>query len=297
MFRLILVPLDGTAFAEHALPASIALANGAQCGLLLAHVAGSLDDGARDPNAREEAAREYLRDVAHRVSTRTPAPVDCLVAHGDAPPALRAVAAARRADLVVMATHARGAVSRLFVGSVTQRIVREVGLPVLVVRRSDAQLEMEREVDETVLVDPVRLPSPPLRHLLVPLDGSTLGEAVLDPAVAVARAREASLTLLTVRTPRQVKEARAAPREYLERVAERLRASGLTVHVHEGEHARVAQAIVRAAIDVQADGIAMATHAREGVAELLHRAVTADVVDAVLMPVLLVHPDLGDEPA
>jgi nucleotide-binding universal stress UspA family protein len=67
--------------------------------------------------------------------------------------------------------------------------------------------------------------------------------------------------------------------------------------VHEGEHARVAQAIVRAAIDVQADGIAMATHAREGVAELLHRAVTADVVDAVLMPVLLVHPDLGDEPA
>ena len=51
-------------------------------------------------------------------------------------PADEILRAARRAraDLVVMGTHGRSGVSRLFMGSVAERVVRESRLPVLTVR-------------------------------------------------------------------------------------------------------------------------------------------------------------------
>jgi nucleotide-binding universal stress UspA family protein len=42
--------------------------------------------------------------------------------------------AAQRADLVALATHGRGRIARLFLGSVADKVVRAAPCPVLVVR-------------------------------------------------------------------------------------------------------------------------------------------------------------------
>jgi nucleotide-binding universal stress UspA family protein len=46
---------------------------------------------------------------------------------------------AASADLIVMATHARSGLKRLFLGSVSSDVIREAGIPVLVVHREDIE--------------------------------------------------------------------------------------------------------------------------------------------------------------
>jgi nucleotide-binding universal stress UspA family protein len=44
-------------------------------------------------------------------------------------------------DLIVMATHARKGIKRLFLGSVADDVIRNVGIPVLVVQMPDDEDE------------------------------------------------------------------------------------------------------------------------------------------------------------
>ena len=53
---------------------------------------------------------------------------------GEAGEAIVEAAAAEHADMIVVGTHERGAVGRLFLGSVSDHVVRHAGCPVLVVR-------------------------------------------------------------------------------------------------------------------------------------------------------------------
>lgn len=307
MFRLILVPLDGTPFAEQAVPPAIGLAVPGRASLLLAHVRinvqpllGTVDplDAAYVPlpDELDVAAREYLLDAARRIAERYMVPVEWVVLDGDVPSALRRLAIERAVDLIVMTSHDRSALGRLLLGSVAESVVREVRLPTLLLRKSERQLEQEREVDPETASDPIRVPPEPFRHVLVPLDGSPLAEAVLEPAERLARTSSAAITLLTVRHPAPTADDAyaGAPREYLERVAQSLRADGLTADVHEITDTHVAPAIVEAAADVGADVIAMTTHGRRTLAGLLKGSVAFDVVHSVLMPVLLIRPNLGD---
>jgi nucleotide-binding universal stress UspA family protein len=297
MFGLILVPLDGTPFAERAVPTAIGLMRRVHGRLLLAHVfAEAPPVDAPEPEGIEAAAWEYLRDVAARIAARADVPVDHVLATGDVPHALHRLALDRDADLIVMASHDRGALARLLTGSVAERVVQETRLPVLVVRRSEAQLALEREVDPDAVADPIRVPPAPFRQLLVPLDGTPFAEAVLEPAGRVARASGAALSLVTVHRPGLARDhgGGGATREYLDRVARWLDAEGLAVAVHEVEDRHVARAILQVAIDVAADLIAMTTRKRRTVAGLpLGGGVTSEVLHAVLMPVLLVRSELG----
>jgi nucleotide-binding universal stress UspA family protein len=49
-------------------------------------------------------------------------------------------AEAEHADMIVVGSHGRGAVGRLFLGSVSEHVVRNAPCPVLVVRPRDAVL-------------------------------------------------------------------------------------------------------------------------------------------------------------
>jgi nucleotide-binding universal stress UspA family protein len=60
-------------------------------------------------------------------------PVESSTASGDAFTLI--VEASKHHDLVVMGTHGRGALSHLFLGSVTERVVRKAHCPVLTVHR------------------------------------------------------------------------------------------------------------------------------------------------------------------
>jgi nucleotide-binding universal stress UspA family protein len=146
--------------------------------------------------------------------------------------------------------------------------------------------------------------------VLVPLDGSAMGEQVLPFALMLGSAARARYTLLHVINPSararselqidmpedaddaaeiEVQRVRAAER-YLHTVAERLRADQANVETRIVIEPQAATAILNEAQDGENSVIALATHGRGGVARLLLGSVADKVVRGANVPVLLYRP-------
>lgn len=147
-FHQILVPLDGSPFAEAALRPAAELATAAGGTLRLASVldAGSGEALHFDPVTNEAsrpveqvaALDEYLDDVSDRARRTWSCAIESrLLTEGDTSDALISWADELGADLIVAATHARGPVVRALLGSTAQELVRESRCPVLLVPSSD----------------------------------------------------------------------------------------------------------------------------------------------------------------
>jgi nucleotide-binding universal stress UspA family protein len=144
------------------------------------------------------------------------------------------------------------------------------------------------------------------RHLLVPLDGSGLAEAVLPATAALAERLGASVTLLhimerdapaTVHGERHLTDEREAGR-YLEDVERRLalRDRPVARHVHQAREGNVALAIVWHAEELQADLVVLSTHGRGGLRNLVVGTIAQRVLQRGGTPILLVHPAGGTPP-
>jgi nucleotide-binding universal stress UspA family protein len=70
--------------------------------------------------------------------------VKFIVRAGEVGDVIHAVAVEEQADVVVMGTHGRGLFSRLFIGSVTQALLRKLGIPVFTVCHVSRPLEFKR---------------------------------------------------------------------------------------------------------------------------------------------------------
>jgi nucleotide-binding universal stress UspA family protein len=138
--------------------------------------------------------------------------------------------------------------------------------------------------------------------VLIPLDGSPEGEEAVEHAVAVARDPGVELVLAHVVVPVvsltepvaqafvHETELESAAASYLEDVAGRLRARGLAVDTRILRHSQPSRAILSCAEEVGADLIAMETHGRGGLTQLLMGSVADKVVRAAPVPVLLHRP-------
>lgn len=146
--RTILVPLDGTAGHEPALPVASTLARAWQATLHLEIVVptvGTLSGheaatGVLMPMATralldmaEHGAEEYVQGLARTLSAEG-LTATSHVSRGE--PAARLVEAADRAgaDLVVMASHGKGAMDAFWSGSLTPKVVEKLRSPILLVR-------------------------------------------------------------------------------------------------------------------------------------------------------------------
>ena len=195
MIRSILVPLDGSPFGEHALPVALAVARrtGARIQVVHKHVPpvpvhpdGVLaTDLKLDPKSR---AREqvYLDVVAARLTAAEVSTSSALV-EGPTVDALCQQAEVAGADLVVLTTHGRGPLTRFWLGSVADGLVRRLTQPLLLVRPT---------ADEEL---PAKVPL--LQRMLVPLDGSEESESILDPAVALGTPMGSEYTLFRAISP------------------------------------------------------------------------------------------------
>jgi nucleotide-binding universal stress UspA family protein len=144
VIRSILVPLDGSRFSEVALPVATRLARsaGARLRLVMVHEPAMALVPAADvpvpylPDDAELRAKEqtYLADLATRLGPVGPALASSKVVDGMAGPALAEAIMLEPPDLVVMATHGRGPLSRFWLGSVADHVVRHVSVPVLLLR-------------------------------------------------------------------------------------------------------------------------------------------------------------------
>ncbi len=151
MYQRVLVPLDGSEAAEAALSHAQTLAAVLGATLHLLRVVSEADavndpvvtDNPRASESARELARRFLSAnlaAAREYLTKTAEPllaqglrVEIAVWEGPAAEKIGEYARQRGIDLVVMSTRGRGGVRRLLLGSVTDRLLRSAGLPVLVI--------------------------------------------------------------------------------------------------------------------------------------------------------------------
>lgn len=140
----ILVPLDGSHFAEAALPLAGALAFGLHSKLVLAHAVQAVDPlmvadlyglGALTPGVDRAAARAYLEMVADYMAEaqRSDRP-RIYMRLGAVPDVIGTIADEQDVAAIVMATHARSGLYRLLRLSVTAHVLRQAHVPVILVR-------------------------------------------------------------------------------------------------------------------------------------------------------------------
>jgi nucleotide-binding universal stress UspA family protein len=140
----ILVPLDGSTLAETALPDAFDLV--AQDGVVIllrateAHVLPGADPIMAQIDAVADAEK-YLAALKSELEERGHRNVETHVWYG--PPAASIIDAARlyQADLIVMTTHGRSGVGRLFYGSVAESVLRGTTIPIFLRRPSEAPVE------------------------------------------------------------------------------------------------------------------------------------------------------------
>lgn len=276
----ILVPVDGSRPSARAaevagrLPASE---------IVLLHVASNRDAESGGIQAQLDAIAAPLRREARTV--------EVAVRTGDV--AGEILDAADDCDLIVMATHGRGAAGRFLFGSVADRISRHSTTPTLLIRAGK---------DDTESPTPVRI--------VVPLDGSELAERALPIATTIASGMSIPLHLLravgldevrsairdqqkagkflvdheqTYEDARQESERRAAA--YLEQVAEPLQAQGVDV---ETGMLRGTAAFELLSKIQRTDLVVMTSHGRHGFRRWLLGSVAEKLVREAKAPVLLV---------
>jgi nucleotide-binding universal stress UspA family protein len=121
--------------------------------------------------AMRQAALEHLEREAESVLGFRPS---ARVVEGPAPRAILSSAREISADLIVMGSHGRGAIESVFIGSVTERVVRQAGIPVLAAPPG---------------------PAASFRHILYQRDPGTASQRAQRYAAALAESFESRLSI------------------------------------------------------------------------------------------------------
>ncbi len=217
---------------------------------------------------------------------------------GDAAEEILRVAAREDVDLIVIASHGRGAIGRWVIGSVADRVARTSLVPVMMIRPRD---ESDNEA-----------PAPLIKRLIVPLDGSDLAFQALPFVELLAGSLPVPVLLVNVTDVvhdlnramaygmpfRQeiydevIDNAREEARDLLREPAERLRRAGLEVIelVLDGQ---AAEAIAGTAEPT--DVIVMTSHGRGGLRRWLLGSVAEKLVREGPVPVIVVPSTVRQE--
>ncbi len=311
--KTIVVPLDGSALAEQALPYARMLAPLLDATILLLRILPATEQelvhaeqssvayyGARmsehgviDRPFSETLhlqAESYVDDQVHQLRAAG-LPVQGEVQIGSPAELIVEIAHIHQAAMIVMASHGYSGLRRWALGSVTDRVVHTTTTPLFVVRgRANPPEELVQ-----------------FKRVLVPLDGSDLSQQALVPASELAARAGAELILLrAVNVPIEVYPVFPPMAQAVEQItdtldylneearkelgilAAELRQKGLLVApIVENGHA--AEVIVDEASAQEADLIIMATHGYGGLRRWALGSIADKVLHASNLPLLLIR--------
>jgi nucleotide-binding universal stress UspA family protein len=303
-FRSILVPLDGSSFAEQTVPLASRIAQRAGSKLRLTLVHG-LPPAPLDPAAAKlftsielatrKSERSYLRGIQARLRDGGTRLASAVTLTGKAGPALAQYVREMGIDLVVMSTHGRGGIRRAWLGSVADHLMRTLEVPVLLVRPSESEPGPARPAASG--------------RILVPLDGSPLAERALGPAIALARVWDGELALLQVVRPVMLSADPALPlplpsafdedlttmrrtgaQDYIDDIVEELHEQGVRATGVAALGWYAADSILEAGRPERVAAIVIATHGRGGLRRLALGSVADKVIRGADVPVLVYRP-------
>jgi nucleotide-binding universal stress UspA family protein len=301
MFKKVLVPLDRSPLAEEAVGQAAAIARRSNAAIDFVMVHTSLPyDGLTDATMYDEMWKDdlkYVESIAREVEAGGGLTATFAVPKGDVIDGICARAIEVDADLIVMTSHGRTGLSRAWLGSVADGVMRHGKSPVLMLR------PVESKSDRFAA-------RKPFTHMMVTLDGSTLSEEILSPALALARCEDLKLSLVRVvqpvpmpvvditlsvgyaaqtPDPQITKQLVDDARLQMAGMAKRLKAQGFKVDTEVVVNPFVAQAILDFADDHAVDVIAVSSHGR-GASRLVFGSVADKLVRASGCAVLVQRP-------
>jgi nucleotide-binding universal stress UspA family protein len=267
MRSTLLVPLDGMPVAESALPVARVLANALGARLELVRVVAPDASGGAEADALAYLDHFELTDGDLRRVARG-LPGECLVHE----------AASEHVKLMVMTTHARSGLRRVVLGSVAEYVVAHASAATVLIR---AGMQYR----------------PRVANVLVAMD--TACAAPLPVLVEIAAGSGARLILLHVVSPEDTAIWQWQPgppldepqvavnaRRNLNDLAAGLVQRGVAAQARI-EFGPVAATINAVADEVNADLIAVATHARNGAERTILGSVTDTLVHTARQPLLI----------
>jgi len=188
-FKRILVPIDYSAPCKAVMPHVAEAARHFSAELILVHAYGpealaSSELALSNPELPEEvqaAQQAALEDFAaeHFPDRR----VETVAVLGEPGTVLKEVIENRGADVIMMATHGRGPLRRMLLGSVTAKVLHDISTPVWTGR--EAEFTAGRAVK-------------PCRSVLCAVDHTDESEAVVRAGAAIAESYGAQLALVHV---------------------------------------------------------------------------------------------------
>lgn len=302
----ILVPLDGSAFAEQATDTARALASrtGAALEFIVVHepmLPPSRVSGAPvlDPRLEQEmraGRRGYLERIEVAERERGPVAVTAVFREGRAASEIAAQVSEGGADLIVMTTHGRGGFERFWLGSVADAVVRAAVAPVLLVREGSGAA-----AGGGVSLD----------RVVVAVAGTDHDEAVVGAALDVTDVDRAHYTLVHVLAPAPTlvpldpdlgpppgpmsglpadlnPTREPAAEGYLDVMARPFRDRTVSVDTRVGRAGNAGREVVAVAEEIGANLIVVGTAARRPVSRLFMGSVADKVVRRASCSVLVV---------
>ncbi|HLX41336.1 MAG TPA: universal stress protein [Ktedonobacteraceae bacterium] len=320
MFQHILIPLDGSARAEQALPVAVQIARASGGSIVLLQIvsppvdyggmlaAGELLAGGIIESEIAEAT-SYLKRIA---ASDKLAGVTTISEVLYGPPAqnILTYAETQEIDLIVLCSHGRTGFKQWVLGSVAHRLVHQSTVPLLVLN--------ERQLGNVPLHSDAKRPF----RAFIPLDGSPLAERAILPAAHLAAALAAPArgtvhfaqvvrlypttakgSFVDAFNERAIENARV----YLTQLVDRLQATMTNLKLTfswsiacENGDTDVATTLLNmaehgergkeASDEGTCDLIAISTHGRDAVERWVIGSVTERLLDSTKLPMLIMPP-------
>ncbi len=290
MYERILVPLDGSGRAEHALPYAewVAKKLGSMVTLITAC-------GLEDPMVRPLTV--YLEKQTEDLQ-KSGINADCSCVVGDIAEEILKVAEKNRVGLIIMTSRGASGTARWALGGVALKVVLHTSTPILLVRTAERHAA---RLDEGV------------RSILVPLDGSPVAESILPHISDLALATGLEVVLMQVTVPigypavardnveagkheadvKKLNENRQAATEfYLSEREKELAAKGVKVKTVSLSGKQASNVILDYISDNPIGMTALATHGFSGISKWAFGSVAIDVLEGSTRPLLLLRPPL-----
>jgi nucleotide-binding universal stress UspA family protein len=282
MYEKILIPLDGSDAAEVVLPYAVEISTKYDAEITIISVSGldTVDNGHLYHSYQERIMKQVQRQLNDYGAKKKS------LVHGEVLPGNPADEILRYANkkdisLIVMASHGSSTRRLWHLGNVAEKVLRATVKPVLLVRAQASREALRRKSL--------------LKKIMVPLDGSKLGEATIPWIVPLAQALDAELVLFQVvepviflagsqGTPYALPDAMA----YLSRVEKLIKETELNVS-SEVKLGSAADQIIDYAEANSIDLIAMSTHGRSGIGRWVFGSITDKVLHAGDTAILVVR--------
>lgn len=302
MYRVIMVPTDGSGFDREAIRVALRIAERTNAKVRLVRVlatgsffgvaaaAEGTAVAAEVVRSERDRALSELYALAAECRAKSKADISVDLYAGPVADVLEGYARRNDVDLIVISTHGRSGITRLSLGSVTDSLIRHTTIPVLVVKPPTSYLNPQVSAE--------------FKRIVVPLDGSMLAEQILPRVLALAKLEDAEITLLNILIPQSYSQKEivdpnlpwwdkdiSLAQEYLFRIAGRLRRKGVPVTTDIVISENVASAIGDFAGRERADLIAIATHGRGGLARMLRGSVADALMHSARMSMLVFKPE------